>query len=91
MKSRGRAVSYDNTYLMIPNKEFKMFHRFQLFGLEDGRVRERVRNQVLCRNDSDLGVWVGDEANELGHMLAISVLYEIQFFFFLFERWIYFF
>lgn len=63
---------------MISNKEFQMFHWFQLFSLEDGRIRERVRDQILCRDGPDLGVWMGDEANELGHMLAISVLYDIQ-------------
>lgn len=67
-----------STYLMIPNEEFQMLHWFELFSLEDGWVRQRVGNQVLCRDSSDLGVWMGDEANELGHMLAISVLHEIQ-------------
>lgn len=73
-------ASRQNTHLMISNKKFQMFHRFQLFSLEDGRVRERVRDQVFCRDGPDLRVWMGDEANELGHMLAISVLYEIHFF-----------
>lgn len=66
---------------MISDKEFQMLHWFELFSLEDGWVRERVGNQVLCRDGSDLGVWMGDEANELGHMLTISVLHEMQFFF----------
>lgn len=74
---------------MISDKEFQMLHWFELFSLEDGWVRERVGNQVLCRDGSDLGVWMGDEANELGHMLTISVLHEMQFLFL--ERWIYFF
>lgn len=83
MKPRDRATRHDGTHLMIPNKEFQMLHWFQLFSLEDGWVRERVRNQILYRDDSDLGVWMGDEANELGHMLAICfILYEIRFFFF---------
>lgn len=65
MRPHGRAVSDDSTHLMIPNKEFQVLDWFKLFGLEDGWVRERIRDQVLYGNDSDLGVWMGDEANEL--------------------------
>lgn len=62
----NRATSDDSTYLMVPNEKFQMLHWFKLFGLEDSRVRERVRDQVLYCDDSDLGVWMGDEAHELG-------------------------
>lgn len=37
----------------------------EIFGLEDGRVGYRIWYESLSCKDSDLRVWVGDEADEL--------------------------
>lgn len=53
------------TYRMIFDEKLKIFDGLETIRLEDGRLGCRVRHQILCGGKANLGVGMGDEANEL--------------------------
>lgn len=50
---------------MVFDEELEVLYRLEAICLEDLGVRGRVRDQVLRCREADLGVGVGDEADEL--------------------------
>lgn len=57
-------------YGLVPNEKFQSLNGLAIVDLENGRLRNRVGQQVLNGNLSDLRVGVGNEAHELYSILA---------------------
>ena len=55
---------------MIGNKDLEVVDGLEVVDLEDGRLGERIRHQVLSSHQPDLRVWAADEAHELAVELA---------------------
>jgi hypothetical protein len=54
---------------MISNQETEVLDGLELLSLEDVGFCQRVRNQVLSSKQTNLRVWVGNEAHKLRRVL----------------------
>lgn len=53
-------------YRVIQDENLEVFHGREPVGLEDGGLGCRIWDQIFERQFTDLGVWIGNEADELG-------------------------